>query len=179
MSTPAPDVDTIRLTGLSARGRHGVLPSERREGQLFVVDVTLGLGRRGTAVAAVTDSLNDAIDYGKVAASVIAVIEGDPVNLLETLAERVSDAVLAYGRVQEVEVCVHKPQAPLDVAFDDIMVTIHRSAEGDGLGAKQMVPDSTVISVRPDSVRPAKSEPTITSTVPSTRESVSMVGSMK
>lgn len=134
MSTPAPDVDTIRLTGLSARGRHGVLPSERREGQLFVVDVTLGLGRRGTAVAAVTDSLNDAIDYGKVAASVIAVIEGDPVNLLETLAERVSDAVLAYGRVQEVEVCVHKPQAPLDVAFDDIMVTIHRSAEGDGLG---------------------------------------------
>ena len=93
MSTSAPDVDTIRLTGLSARGRHGVLPSERREGQLFVVDVTLGLGRRGTAVAAVTDSLNDAIDYGKVAASVIAVIEGDPVNLLETLAERVSDAV--------------------------------------------------------------------------------------
>ena len=53
------------------------------------------------------------------------------------------------------------------------------SAEGDGLGARQMVPDSTVISVRPDSVRPAKSEPTITSTVPSTRESVSMVGSMK
>ena len=53
------------------------------------------------------------------------------------------------------------------------------SAEGDGLGARQMVPDSTVISVRPDSVRPAKSEPTITSTVPSTRESVSRVGSMK
>ena len=53
------------------------------------------------------------------------------------------------------------------------------SAEGDGLGARQMVPDSTVISVRPDSVRPAKFEPTITSTVPSTRESVSRVGSMK
>ena len=156
MSTPAPDVDTIRLTGLSARGRHGVLPSERREGQLFVVDVTLGLGRRGTAVAAVTDSLNDAIDYGKVAASVIAVIEGDPVNLLETLAERVSDAVLAYGRVQEVEVCVHKPQAPLDVAFDDIMVTIHRSAEGAGLSlGGDAASDATLVGAPVERLEPA------------------------
>lgn len=159
MSTPAPDVDTIRLTGLSARGRHGVLPSERREGQLFVVDVTLGLGRRGTAVAAVTDSLNDAIDYGKVAASVIAVIEGDPVNLLETLAERVSDAVLAYGRVQEVEVCVHKPQAPLDVAFDDIMVTIHRSAEGDGLGpGGDTASDAALVGAPVERLEPAPAQ---------------------
>ena len=152
-------VDTIRLTGLSARGRHGVLPSERREGQLFVVDVTLGLGRRGTAVAAVTDSLNDAIDYGKVAASVIAVIEGDPVNLLETLAERVSDAVLAYGRVQEVEVCVHKPQAPLDVAFDDIMVTIHRSAEGDGLSLNgDTASDATLVGAPVERLEPAPAQ---------------------
>ena len=159
MSTPAPDVDTIRLTGLSARGRHGVLPSERREGQLFVVDVTLGLGRRGTAVAAVTDSLNDAIDYGKVAASVIAVIEGDPVNLLETLAERVSDAVLAYGRVQEVEVCVHKPQAPLDVAFDDIMVTIHRSAEGAGLSlGGDAASDATLVGAPVERLEPAPAQ---------------------
>ena len=159
MSTPAPDVDTIRLTGLSARGRHGVLPSERREGQLFVVDVTLGLGRRGTAVAAVTDSLNDAIDYGKVAASVIAIIEGDPVNLLETLAERVSDAVLAYGRVQEVEVCVHKPQAPLDVAFDDIMVTIHRSAEGVGLGLSgDTASDATLVGAPVERLEPAPAQ---------------------
>ena len=76
---------------MSARGYHGVLPFERQEGQLFAVDVVLKLGPRGTAIAAVTDSLNDAVDYGSVAGAVVAIIQGEPVGLIETLAERISD----------------------------------------------------------------------------------------
>ena len=91
--------DRIRLVGLSARGHHGVLPFEREEGQLFTVDVTLDLGARGTAVAAVTDSLDDAVDYATVATAVVTVIEGEPVNLLEALADRIAERVLAYPRV--------------------------------------------------------------------------------
>ncbi|EEH65845.1 dihydroneopterin aldolase, partial [Actinomyces urogenitalis DSM 15434] len=123
--------DQIRLTGLSARGYHGMLPSEREEGQLFVVDAELRLGVRGTAVAAVTDSLRDAVDYSAVAAAIVDVIEGEPVNLIETLAARVAEAALAFEAVREVEVTVHKPQAPLEVAFEDVSVTIVRRSEED------------------------------------------------
>ena len=129
MSTTTPD--RIRLSGLSARGYHGVLPFERTEGQLFTADVTLDLGKRGTAIASVTDEIKDAIDYSEVARAVIAVIEGEPVSLIETLAARVSEAVLGFPRVTAVEVTIHKPQAPLDVAFEDISVTIHRTG-GEG-----------------------------------------------
>lgn len=120
--------DRIRLTGLSARGRHGVMPFEREEGQLFVVDVTMDVGTRGTAVAAVTDALEDTVDYSAVAGAVVDVVEGPPVNLVETLAERIGDAVLAFPRVEAVEITLHKPQAPLDVAFDDVSVTIVRDS---------------------------------------------------
>lgn len=121
--------DRIRLTGLSARGYHGVLPSERQEGQLFSVDLVLDLGQRGTAVAAQTDSLDDAVDYSVIAGQVIELIEGEPVNLIETLAERVADVALAHHRVRSVRVTVHKPQAPLTVAFDDVAVSILRTAD--------------------------------------------------
>lgn len=121
--------DRIRLTGLSARGYHGILPSERQEGQLFSVDLVLDLGQRGTAVAAQTDSLDDAVDYSVIAGQVIELIEGEPVNLIETLAERVADVALAHHRVRSVRVTVHKPQAPLTVAFDDVAVSIRRTAD--------------------------------------------------
>ena len=110
MTTTTPD--QIRLSGLSARGYHGVLPFERTEGQLFTADVTLDLGERGTAVASVTDAVKDAVDYSEVARAVVAVIEGSRVSLIETLAARVGEAVLAFPRVTAVEVTIHKPQAP-------------------------------------------------------------------
>ncbi|WP_162933790.1 2-amino-4-hydroxy-6-hydroxymethyldihydropteridine diphosphokinase [Actinomyces lilanjuaniae] len=128
-TTVTATTDRIRLVGLSARGHHGVLPFEREEGQLFTVDLVLDLGERGTAVAAVTDSLDDAVDYAAVATTVVTVIEGEPVSLLETLADRVAEKVLGVPRVLAVEVTVHKPQAPLDVAFEDVSVTIHRVAD--------------------------------------------------
>lgn len=133
--------DRIRLVGLSARGHHGVLPFEREEGQLFTVDVTLDLGARGTAVAAVTDSLDDAVDYATVATAVVTVIEGEPVNLLEALADRIAERVLAYPRVLAAQITVHKPQAPLDVAFEDVSVTIYRASQGAAQAAADQTAD--------------------------------------
>lgn len=146
--------DQIRLTGLSARGYHGVLPSEREEGQLFVVDAELRLGVRGTAVAAVTDSLRDAVDYSAVAAAIVDVIEGEPVNLIETLAARVADAALAFEAVREVEVTVHKPQAPLEVAFEDVSMTIVRRSEED-LTAAPSAGRSAFLAAPPAPAAPA------------------------
>ncbi len=117
------DLDRVELRGLRGRGRHGVLAHETALGQTFVVDVTLHLDTRE---AARTDDLTATVDYGGVATEVVAVITGEPVALIETLAQRIADAALRPARVQAVEVSVHKPQAPITVPFDDVVVTIRR-----------------------------------------------------
>lgn len=116
--------DRILIRGLRGYGRHGVLPSERAQGQPFVIDLDISLDTRA---AAGSDDLADTLDYGEVARQVIAVVEGEPVALIERLAELVADAVLAVGQATGVEVTVHKPSAPLPVPFDDIAVTIRRT----------------------------------------------------
>lgn len=117
-------MDRVALSGLKARGYHGVFPEERKEGQTFVVDLVLGLDTRP---AAADDDLAKTVHYGVVAEEAVAVVEGEPVNLIETLAERIAQACLKHEGVQEVEVRVHKPNAPITVPFDDVTVTITRS----------------------------------------------------
>lgn len=129
--------DEIVLTGLRVFGHHGVYPDERRDGQEFVVDLTVQLP---TADAAASDDVADTVHYGELAEKVAALVAGEPVNLLETLAQRIADAVLADERMQAVTVTVHKPQAPIPLAFDDVAVTIRRArprgrAAGFGAGA--------------------------------------------
>lgn len=116
--------DRVVLRGLRGYGRHGVLDSERRLGQSFLVDVVIELDTRQ---AASSDDVADTVDYSDVAQSVLAIVEGEPVALLEKLAQRICDAVLAHERVQAVDVTVHKPSAPVPAPFDDIAVTIRRT----------------------------------------------------
>jgi dihydroneopterin aldolase len=115
--------DRIGLHGLRAVGHHGVFEQERRDGQPFVVDVTLFLD---TARAAASGDLADTVDYGALAQRVVDVVEGEPVALLETLVQRIADQCLAHPRVEGTEVTVHKPEAPVAVPFDDVTVTIRR-----------------------------------------------------
>ncbi|GAB2819807.1 dihydroneopterin aldolase [Streptomyces chlorus] len=117
-------MDHVALHGLKARGHHGVFPKEREEGQTFVVDLVLGLDIRP---AAADDDLAKTVHYGIVAEEVVAVVRGEPVNLIETLAERIAQVCLKHDAVQEVEVRVHKPDAPITVPFDDVTITIIRS----------------------------------------------------
>ncbi|GIH70831.1 dihydroneopterin aldolase [Sphaerimonospora thailandensis] len=116
--------DTIRLAGLRVRGRHGCLPAERELGQEFVVDVTLFLN---TAPAAAHDDLSRTVDYGALAVRLAEIVAGEPVDLIETLADRLASACLAHDVVEEAEVSVHKPAAPIPLSFDDVVVTIRRS----------------------------------------------------
>lgn len=115
--------DRVTLRGLRIRGHHGVFAHEREDGQTFVVDLVLSLD---TAPAAAGDDLTRTVHYGVVAEEVAAVVAGEPVDLIETLAQRIADTCLGHERVQEVEVTVHKPQAPITVPFDDVTVTITR-----------------------------------------------------
>ncbi|HZE66299.1 MAG TPA: dihydroneopterin aldolase [Sporichthyaceae bacterium] len=117
-------LDRVALRGLRGFGRHGVLPAERSLGQWFGVDVELGLDTRSAAAG---DDLGETVDYSAVASDVVALIEGEPVNLIETLAQRIAAACLVRPGVMQVEVTVHKPAAPVSVPFDDVSVTITRS----------------------------------------------------
>jgi dihydroneopterin aldolase len=116
--------DRISLTGLRVRGHHGVFDFERADGQDFVVDVELELDTR---TAAASDQLSDTVHYGELAEALAAVIAGDPVNLLETLADRLAKACLADSRVAAATVTVHKPQAPIPLQFADVAVRIRRA----------------------------------------------------
>ncbi|HKE51649.1 MAG TPA: dihydroneopterin aldolase [Actinomycetes bacterium] len=116
--------DRIDVRGLSGRGRHGVYDHERAEGQRFVVDLALWLDTRAAAAA---DELSATVDYGSLAGQVVDLIEGEPVALIETLAQRIATLCLTEPAIDTVEVTVHKPQAPITVPFDDVSVTITRS----------------------------------------------------
>jgi dihydroneopterin aldolase len=115
--------DRIALTGLRVRGHHGVFDFERADGQDFVVDVELEFDTRA---AAASDQLEDTVHYGELAEALAAVIAGEPVNLLETLAARLARVCLADARVSAATVTVHKPQAPIALSFSDVAVTIRR-----------------------------------------------------
>ena len=113
--------DKITLSGLRARGYHGVYDFERATGQDFVVDVVLELD---LAPAAASDDVRDTAHYGELATKVVAVVEGEPVNLIETLADRIATVCLKYA--EKITVTVHKPQAPIPHEFADVAVTITR-----------------------------------------------------
>jgi dihydroneopterin aldolase len=111
----------ITLTGLRAKGHHGVYDFERAQGQDFVLDVRLDLD---LGVAAASDDVADTVHYGELAERLVAVLAGEPVNLLETLAGRLLTVCLADDRVTAAEVTVHKPQAPIPHEFADVSVTL-------------------------------------------------------
>lgn len=115
--------DTISLRGVTAVGFHGVLDHERRDGQPFVVDLVLHLD---LGPAGRSDDLALTVDYGEVAEQVTAIITAEPLNLIEALAEKIAQHVLAAFPVDAVEVVVHKPEAPIAVPFGDVAVSIVR-----------------------------------------------------
>src|SRR5699024_3127098 len=88
--------DRIAIKGIRAHGRHGVLEHERRVGQPFVVDLELGLD---TGPAALADDLSRTVDYGSLTLEVHDVIASEPVDLIETLAQRIADPVLGHEPV--------------------------------------------------------------------------------
>ncbi|MBW1639634.1 dihydroneopterin aldolase [Microbacterium resistens] len=116
-------LDEIVLTGLTVFGRHGVYDHERADGQEFTIDLRLRLSLRE---AAASDDVADTVHYGELAERVAAVVAGEPVDLIETLAARIGDVALADPRVRSAQVTVHKPHAPIPLSFQDVAVTITR-----------------------------------------------------
>lgn len=122
-SEPPAGRDRISIRGLRVRARHGVEPAERELGGLFVIDVTLELDTRA---AAASDDVTRTVDYSALVEELEAATVRDPVALLETVAERLANLCLSRPGVCAVEVCVHKPHAPVNGHIDDVSVSIRR-----------------------------------------------------
>jgi 7,8-dihydroneopterin aldolase/epimerase/oxygenase len=116
--------DRIELRGLTVRGHHGVFEHERRDGQDFVVDITVWVD---LAAAAASDDLADTLDYGVLAQRAAGIVSGPPRKLIETVAGAIADDVMGDDRVHAVEVVVHKPSAPIPLQFNDVAVAARRS----------------------------------------------------
>ncbi|MBO0680764.1 dihydroneopterin aldolase [Mycolicibacterium sp. S2-37] len=126
--------DRIELRGLTIRGNHGVFDHERRDGQDFVIDITVWID---LARAAETDDLVDTVDYGGLAKRAADIVAGPPRNLIETVAAEIADDAMDDERIHAVEVVVHKPQAPIPLTFSDVAVVARRSRRGGrGLDAR-------------------------------------------
>lgn len=115
--------DTISIVGIRGFGHHGVLESERQSGQEFMVDVMMDID---TVRSAKFDDLTMTVDYADVAKRVHAIVEGEPLQLIETLANRIAENLLTLSSVRGVTVIVHKPHAPIPVDFSDVTVKISR-----------------------------------------------------
>ena len=114
---------TVELAGLEIFGYHGVEEDERRAGQPFLFDVSLGVHE-----AAASDRLEDTVDYRDVAACVREVSDGRQFQLLEALAAAVADAILARFAVERVRVRVRKPRAVLADPLEYSAATVERSS---------------------------------------------------
>ena len=119
--------DRIELRGLTVRGNHGVFDHERRDGQDFVIDITLWID---LAAAAASDDLNDTYDYGVLAQRAADIVGGPARDLIETVSAEIAEDVMKDERVQAVEVVVHKPSAPIPLTFSDVAVVARRSRRG-------------------------------------------------
>src|SRR5258708_17523389 len=114
------NLDRITLSGVRVYGHHGVLAAERAKGQQFVADAVLWLDTRQ---AAASDDLSRTVSYAELAGRIAEIISGEPVALIETLAQRLATACLAYDQVQEAEIPVHKPDAPVPAPAPALLLT--------------------------------------------------------
>lgn len=118
-------LDRIAMRGIRTRGRHGVYAAERAKGQVFEVDFVLQIDRGWKTEL---DEVSTTVDYDNLAVKVVDLVEGEPLNLIETLAEKIAMICLEEPLVVVAEVTVHKPGAPIPISvpFADVAVTVAR-----------------------------------------------------
>lgn len=115
--------DRVEIKGIEVYAKHGVLQHEQEKAQVFKVDVTAytDLARPGQ-----TDDLADTLDYSTIALEVREVVGSESHKLIETVATRVADAIMSHQQVSRAVVTIHKPDAPIDLVFEDVSVTVER-----------------------------------------------------
>ena len=127
----------IKLTGLRVFAHHGVFDFERQNGQDFYIDATVWVDNKELEFS---DDLSRTVHYGDLAKALVDNVKQQPVDLLETLAQRLLDLVLNWGGpagpVSKAEITVHKPNAPIVYEFNDVSVTVKGKRENNDRAAE-------------------------------------------
>lgn len=117
-------MDKMIIDEMEFYGYHGVFPEENKLGQTFIVSLTLSLDLEE---AGLTDDLTKTVDYAAVYDRVKSIVQGEPVKLIETVAQRIaSDLLTVYTQIEEVAVKVRKPHPPFDITFSGVTVHLNR-----------------------------------------------------
>jgi 7,8-dihydroneopterin aldolase/epimerase/oxygenase len=125
-------MDVIQLTGIRCYGYTGYLQEERILGQWFEVDLRMTVD---LAPAGKSDTIEDTLDYRSVIAAVKDIIATAKFALIEKLAEKIITTVLDFDKVQQVELKLHKPAAPIPDFGGKITIELTRQrGEGKGKG---------------------------------------------
>ena len=113
----------IAIEGLRVFAHHGVFDFERQNGQDFYIDASIWVDGDK---AAFSDDLNHTAHYGDLAKGLVELTKNNPVDLLETLAQRLLDYALNFGggKVLKAKITVHKPGAPIPYEFEDVSITV-------------------------------------------------------
>jgi dihydroneopterin aldolase len=117
----------ISIRGLKVYAHHGVFDFERAYGQDFFIDADVWIDG---AAAADNDDLAKTVNYGELADALVENAKATPVDLLETLANRLIELVMGFGGgeqtgiVKKAKITVHKPNAPISHEFADVSVTV-------------------------------------------------------
>lgn len=118
-------MDKIMICGLETFGYHGVFEEESFLGQKFIVDATLYMSTRK---AGVEDDLASSVDYGEACKLIKKIVEVERFQLIEALAEEIAkELLLTFSLVEEVDITVKKPWAPVLMSMDTVAVSIHRA----------------------------------------------------
>jgi len=121
-------MERIQITGLELHAFHGVNPEERQHGQVFLLDMLL---EADLATACRSDELADTVNYARAIKVAAAAFTREPCSLIERAAELTAQAVLAeFPAVEAITLRVHKPDAPVKMKVEDIVIEIYRRREG-------------------------------------------------
>jgi dihydroneopterin aldolase/2-amino-4-hydroxy-6-hydroxymethyldihydropteridine diphosphokinase len=130
-------LDRMEVSGITTWAYHGVFDHERRDGQQFAVDLTWW---SDMSQAAKHDDLSTTADYGEVSTSVVELLQGAPVDLIETLAYDILERLFDRFGFEYARIALHKPDAPLTVEFDDVVLTLTMAQGGNHNRGQSMDP---------------------------------------
>lgn len=117
-------MDNIILKGLRVFANHGVLESEKRIGQWFIIDVELSLN---LDAACRSDSLHDTVNYADLAQTIVLSMKSRTFDLIEAAAQYVCESIFSiYPSVKKISLTLSKPNAPMEFEFSSVAVQLTR-----------------------------------------------------
>ena len=118
-------MDRIIMKNLAFFGYHGVMEEEKTLGQKFFLDIEI---YTDLTKAGKSDEVEDTVHYGEVYNNIKDIVENKRFKLIEALAENIAEATLSkFIKIQEINVVVRKPEAPVPGIFDYVGVEIRRT----------------------------------------------------